>query len=73
MSKEQVTIQTKDGLCKTWVLTPEDTGLWSGVIFYMDAFGTHPGDGADGHGTQRGQVKKPVDAAHGRRALPSAS
>jgi carboxymethylenebutenolidase len=43
MSKEQVTIQTKDGLCKTWVLTPEGTGPWPGVIFYMDAFGIRPG------------------------------
>ena len=43
MSEEQVTIQTKDGLCKTWVLTPEGTGPWPGVIFYMDAFGIRPG------------------------------
>ena len=43
MSQEQVTIQTKDGLCKTWVLTPDGTGPWPGVIFYMDAFGIRPG------------------------------
>jgi carboxymethylenebutenolidase len=43
MSEEQVTIQTKDGLCKAWVLTPEGIGPWPGVIFYMDAFGIRPG------------------------------
>jgi carboxymethylenebutenolidase len=43
MSEEQVTIQTKDGHCKAWVLTPEGAGSWPGVIFYMDAFGIRPG------------------------------
>jgi carboxymethylenebutenolidase len=42
MSQQQVSIQTKDGICKTWVLTPEEKGPWPGVIFYMDGFGIRP-------------------------------
>jgi carboxymethylenebutenolidase len=43
MGQQQVDIKTKDGICKTWVLTPEGKGSWPGVIFYMDAFGIRPG------------------------------
>ena len=43
MSQEQVIIQAKDGECKAYVLTPEGTGPWPAVIFYMDAFGIRPG------------------------------
>jgi carboxymethylenebutenolidase len=43
MSEQQVSIEMKDGTCKAWVLTPEGTGPWPAVIFYMDAFGIRPG------------------------------
>ena len=42
MSQQQVPIQTKDGVCKTWVVTPEGKGKWPGVVFYMDGFGIRP-------------------------------
>ena len=42
MSQYQVNIQTQDGICKTWVLTPEGKGPWPAVIFYMDGFGIRP-------------------------------
>lgn len=42
MSQQQVSIQAKDGICKTWVLTPEGKGSWPAVIFYMDGFGIRP-------------------------------
>jgi carboxymethylenebutenolidase len=43
MPQEQVTIQAKDGPCNAYVLTPEGSGPWPGVIYYMDAFGIRPG------------------------------
>jgi carboxymethylenebutenolidase len=43
MSEVQVTIQQKDGPCRAWILTPNGTGPWPAVIFYMDAFGIRPG------------------------------
>jgi carboxymethylenebutenolidase len=43
MNQQQVSIQAKDGICKTWVLTPEGKGPWPGVVMYMDAFGIRPG------------------------------
>jgi carboxymethylenebutenolidase len=43
MSESQVMIQTGDGQCRAWVLTPERAGKWPAVIFYMDAFGIRPG------------------------------
>ena len=43
MSQDKVSIQARDGLCETWVFTPEGDGRWPGVIFYMDAFGIRPG------------------------------
>jgi carboxymethylenebutenolidase len=42
MSQQQVGIQTKDGMCKASVLTPEGKGQWPAVIFYMDGFGIRP-------------------------------
>jgi carboxymethylenebutenolidase len=42
MSQQQVSIKTKDGICKTWVLTPEKKSQWPGVVFYMDGFGIRP-------------------------------
>jgi len=42
MSQQQVSIQTKDGICKAWVLMPEGKGPWPGVLFYMDGFGIRP-------------------------------
>ena len=42
MSQQQFSIQTKDGVCKAWVITPEGKGPWPAVIFYMDAFGIRP-------------------------------
>jgi len=42
MSQEQVIIQATDGPCRAYVLTPEGSGPWPGVIFYMDAFGVRP-------------------------------
>jgi len=42
MSQQQVSIKTKDGTCKTYVLTPEGKGKWPAVVFYMDAFGIRP-------------------------------
>ena len=43
MSEIQITIQEKDGPCRAWVLTPNGTGRWPAVIFYMDGFGIRPG------------------------------
>lgn len=42
MSQQQVSIKTKDGTCKTWVVTPEGKGPWPGVLMYMDGFGIRP-------------------------------
>jgi len=42
MAHEQVSISTKDGVCPTHVLTPEGTGPWPAVIFYMDALAMRP-------------------------------
>ncbi|MGZ3698734.1 MAG: dienelactone hydrolase family protein, partial [Bdellovibrionota bacterium] len=42
MSQQPARIQTKDGVCNAWVLTPEGKGPWPGVIFYMDGFGIRP-------------------------------
>jgi carboxymethylenebutenolidase len=42
MSQQHVDIKTKDGICKTWVLTPDGNGQWPGVVFYMDGFGIRP-------------------------------
>lgn len=42
MAQETVSIQTADGTCTTYVLTPEGEGPWPAVIYYMDAFAIRP-------------------------------
>jgi carboxymethylenebutenolidase len=42
MAQETVSIQTADGTCTTYVLTPEGAGPWPAVIYYMDAFAIRP-------------------------------
>jgi len=42
MPQETVSIQTADGECTTYVLTPEGTGPWPAVLYYMDAFAIRP-------------------------------
>ena len=42
MADEQVTITTQDGACQAHVLSPEGTGPWPAVIFYMDALAIRP-------------------------------
>lgn len=42
MSDQQVTIQTREGACPAYVLTPDGTGPWPAVIFYMDALAIRP-------------------------------
>lgn len=42
MSQEKTTIQTHDGACDAYVFTPEGTGPWPAVIFYMDALAIRP-------------------------------
>jgi carboxymethylenebutenolidase len=42
MNQQQVSIPTKDGICKASVLKPEGKGPWPAVIFYMDGFGIRP-------------------------------
>jgi len=36
---EQVTIETRDGTCPAHVFTPEGSGPWPAVIFFMDGLG----------------------------------
>jgi carboxymethylenebutenolidase len=42
MAKETVSIQTADGTCTAYVLTPEGAGPWPAVLYYMDAFAIRP-------------------------------
>lgn len=43
MSRLDVTIETRDGVCPASVFTPNDTaGPWPAVIFFMDGFGIRP-------------------------------
>jgi carboxymethylenebutenolidase len=43
MSRFSVTIETRDGLCPTSLLTPTgQAGPWPAVIFFMDGFGIRP-------------------------------
>lgn len=39
---EQVSIRTGEGDCPAHVFTPEGSGPWPAVIFYMDAIGIRP-------------------------------
>ena len=42
MSHEQATIRTQDGECPVHVCTPDGSGPWPAVIFYMDGIGIRP-------------------------------
>src|SRR5580698_3923593 len=43
MSRLEVTIQTRDGICPASVFTPGSiAGPWPGVIFFMDGPGIRP-------------------------------
>ncbi len=42
MSREQVSIKTKDGDCRAWVFRPEGSGPWPAAIIYMDAPAIRP-------------------------------
>ena len=42
MPAEQMTIRTRDGDCRTHVMTPAGSGPWPAVIVYMDAGGIRP-------------------------------
>ncbi|AUN32643.1 dienelactone hydrolase family protein [Niveispirillum cyanobacteriorum] len=37
-----VDIQTRDGMCPTWLHLPQGTGIWPAVILYMDGPGIRP-------------------------------
>ena len=55
MSREQVSIKTKDGHCRAWVFRPEGQGPWPAAIIYMDAPAIRPalfdfGERLAGHG-----------------------
>ena len=42
MSREDLSIRTKDGDCRTSVFTPSGAGAWPAVIFYMDGLAIRP-------------------------------
>lgn len=42
MPTEQVTIHTRDGDCRAYVMSPTGDGPWPAVIFYGDAGGIRP-------------------------------
>jgi carboxymethylenebutenolidase len=42
MSREQISIRTEDGDCRAWVFTPQGSGPWPAVIFYMDGLAIRP-------------------------------
>jgi len=42
VSQEQITIRTRDGACPAHVFTPEGSGPWPAVIFYMDGLAIRP-------------------------------
>ena len=42
MSREQVSIRTRDGDCRAWVFRPEGQGPWPAAIIYMDAPAIRP-------------------------------
>ena len=42
MPHRQTQIPTADGICPVHVFTPEGTGPWPAVIYYMDGFGIRP-------------------------------
>lgn len=42
MPSKQITIPTRDGDCRSHVMTPAADGTWPAIIFYMDAGGIRP-------------------------------
>ena len=42
MSREQVSIATKDGDCRAWVFRPQGEGPWPAAIIFMDVPGIRP-------------------------------
>jgi carboxymethylenebutenolidase len=42
LGQEQISIRTGDGDCRAWVFTPEGTGPWPAVIFFMDGLAIRP-------------------------------
>ena len=46
MSREQLSIRTRDGDCRAWLFTPDGAkgaeGAWPAVIFYMDGLAIRP-------------------------------
>jgi carboxymethylenebutenolidase len=42
VKREQVEIRTADGVCRTSVFTPDGSGAWPAVLFYMDGLGIRP-------------------------------
>ncbi|MCJ2021618.1 dienelactone hydrolase family protein [Methylobacterium sp. E-065] len=42
MPTERVTIRTRDGDCRSHIVTPDGVGPWPAVILYMDAGGIRP-------------------------------
>ena len=55
MSREQVSITTKDGDCRAWLFRPDGQGPWPAAIIYMDAPAIRPalfdfGERLAGHG-----------------------
>jgi carboxymethylenebutenolidase len=42
MSQERISVRTQDGECPAHVFTPQGSGPWPAVIFYMDGLGIRP-------------------------------
>jgi len=42
MSREEISIRTRDGECPASVFTPQGAGPWPAAIFYMDGLGIRP-------------------------------
>lgn len=42
MAREDISIQTKDGACRSFVFTPGGAGPWPAVIFFMDGLAIRP-------------------------------
>ena len=42
MSREDISIQTRDGTCRSFVFRPEGAGPWPAVLFYMDGLAIRP-------------------------------
>src|SRR5579859_30242 len=42
MSREQVSVRTRDGECPVHIFTPAGSGPWPAAIFFMDGLGIRP-------------------------------